>query len=107
MTQMVKHLRRKYIESAFREQAWSNGRFRSLEHGVSLEKGERRCSMILVLDACPSTHIEAPPEVIDYEHPSLFLPFTVRDFQINFEKIRKRGNFRVGMALDFARRQPQ
>lgn len=63
--------------------------------------------MVLFLDAAPSMHIEAPPELIDDEHPSLFVPFIARDFRTNFEKTKKLGNITKGMALDYVRKQPQ
>lgn len=85
-------------------EAWSNGRFPSVEHRVALHKECERFSMVIFLDARPSLHIEAPPELIDDGHPSLFVPFIARDFRSNFDKTKKAGDISKGKALDTVRR---
>ncbi|CAM6091770.1 unnamed protein product [Calypogeia fissa] len=85
-------------------EAWSNGRFPSVEHRVALNKECERFSMVHFLDAKPSLRIEAPPELIDEDHPSLFVPFIARDFRAIFDRSKQAGNIRKGSALDCVRR---
>lgn len=85
-------------------EAWSNGRFPSVEHRVALSEEIERFSMVIFLDALPSQLIEAPPELIDDEHPSLFVPFLASDFRANFDKTKKAGDISKGKALYYVRR---
>ncbi|CAM6093656.1 unnamed protein product [Calypogeia fissa] len=84
-------------------EAWTNGRFPSVEHRVALKEDVERYSMVVFLDARPEMLIEAPKELIDDEHPAQFRPFIAGDYRTNFDKTKRAGNIRKGTALDYVR----
>ena len=69
-------------------QAWSNGRWYSPYHRVTMSRDEARYSLALFSGSKPSYIIKAPEELVDEEYPLLYRPF---DF-IEFLKLSRSGN---------------
>ncbi|KAK2970856.1 hypothetical protein RJ640_006519 [Escallonia rubra] len=62
--------------------AWSNGRFYNLQHRVQCKEAKIRVSIALFVLGPKEAAVEAPAELVDSEHPRLYVP-------INFEDYRK------------------
>ncbi|KAM1174127.1 hypothetical protein ACFX13_027374 [Malus domestica] len=77
-------------------QAWSNGRLCNVKHRVQIREARIRVS-IASLQRGPDEEagVEAPPELVDSEHPRLYVPFTYGDYR----KLRLSANLHAGEAL--------
>ncbi|KAH7851139.1 hypothetical protein Vadar_007749 [Vaccinium darrowii] len=78
---------------------WSNGRFRNVKHWVQCKEATLRLSIASFLGGLKETPVEAPPELVDSEHPRLYVPFTYRDFRM----LRVSNKLHAGEALDLLR----
>ncbi|KAM2944339.1 hypothetical protein COP2_027395 [Malus domestica] len=81
-------------------QAWSNGRLCNVKHRVQFREARIRVS-IASLQRGPDEEagVEAPPELVDSEHPRLYVPFTYEDYR----KLRLSANLHAGEALALVR----
>ncbi|KAF7135781.1 hypothetical protein RHSIM_Rhsim08G0024600 [Rhododendron simsii] len=75
---------------------WSNGRFRNVKHRVQCKEATIRLSIASFLLGPKEALVEAPPELVDSEHPRLYVPFTYKDYRM----LRISNNFSAGEALD-------
>ncbi|KAF9667112.1 hypothetical protein SADUNF_Sadunf16G0299100 [Salix dunnii] len=78
--------------------AWSNGRFRNVQHRVQCKEATIRISIASFLLA-GNEEVEAPPELVDTEHPRLYVPFTYEDYR----KLRLTTKLQAGEALELKR----
>ncbi|KAJ6423064.1 hypothetical protein OIU84_024069 [Salix udensis] len=78
--------------------AWSNGRFRNVQHRVQCKEATIRISIASFLLA-GGEEVEAPPELVDSEHPRLYVPFTYEDYR----KLRLATKLQAGEALELKR----
>ncbi|XP_011085561.1 2-oxoglutarate-dependent dioxygenase DAO-like [Sesamum indicum] len=60
---------------------WSNGRFLNVKHRVMCKEAGIRISIASFLLGPREAAVEAPPELVDVEHPRLFVPFTYLDYR--------------------------
>lgn len=60
--------------------AWSNGRFCNVKHRVQCTEGVIRTSMACFVLGPREAKVEAPPQLVDSEHPRLFVPFTFQEY---------------------------
>ncbi|XP_057796079.1 LOW QUALITY PROTEIN: 2-oxoglutarate-dependent dioxygenase DAO-like [Salvia miltiorrhiza] len=74
---------------------WSNGRFCNVRHRVQCKEEAVRISIALFVLGPKEAAIEAPLELVDAEHPRLFVPFTFEDYR----KFRLSTGLRAGEAL--------
>lgn len=81
-------------------QAWSNGRYKSVEHRVLVNEKSDRFSAVYLMAPDAAQIVEAPPQLIDDEHPSLYRPFLYGDYMTHMMSIRLAGK----NCLDYARR---
>ncbi|XP_009369756.2 2-oxoglutarate-dependent dioxygenase DAO-like [Pyrus x bretschneideri] len=81
-------------------QAWSNGRLCNVKHRVQFREARIRVS-IASFQRGPDEGavVEAPPELVDSEHPRLYVPFTYEDYR----KLRFSANLHAGEALALVR----
>ncbi|KAG5223127.1 adventitious rooting related oxygenase family protein [Salix suchowensis] len=77
---------------------WSNGRFRNVQHRVQCKEAAIRISIASFLLA-GGEEVEAPPELVDSEHPRLYVPFTYEDYR----KLRLATKLQAGEALELKR----
>ncbi|KAF7829093.1 2-oxoglutarate-dependent dioxygenase DAO-like [Senna tora] len=68
-------------------------------HGVMCKKASRRLSIVTFLLGPREGNVEIPDELVDSDHPRLFVPFTYKDFR----NLRLSKNLRVGEALHLLR----
>ncbi|XP_057768510.1 2-oxoglutarate-dependent dioxygenase DAO-like isoform X1 [Salvia miltiorrhiza] len=80
---------------------WSNGRFLNVKHRVMCKEAGRRLSIASFLLGPRAEMVEAPPELVDAEHPRLFSPFTYQDYR----KLRMSNNLHTGETVDCFRIQ--
>ncbi|GMY11038.1 2-oxoglutarate-dependent dioxygenase DAO-like [Fagus crenata] len=78
--------------------AWSNGRLCNVKHRVQCKEASIRVSIASFLLG-PKEAVEAPPELIDSQHPRQFVPFTYEDYR----KLRISTKLQAGEALQFVR----
>ncbi|PIN12796.1 Iron/ascorbate family oxidoreductase [Handroanthus impetiginosus] len=78
---------------------WSNGRFLNVKHRVMCKEAGTRLSIASFLLGPKEATVEAPPELVDSEHPRLFVPFTYEYFR----NLRVSNKFHTGEALDSLR----
>ena len=78
--------------------AWSNGRLCNVKHRVQCKEASIRVSIASFLLG-PNEAVEAPPELIDSQHPRQFVPFTYEDYR----KLRISTKLQAGEALQFVR----
>jgi len=78
---------------------WSNGRFRNVKHRVQCKEATLRLSIASFLLGPKETPVEAPPELVDSEHPRLYVPFTYKDYRM----LRVSNKLHTGEALDLLR----
>ncbi|GMN56195.1 hypothetical protein TIFTF001_025319 [Ficus carica] len=78
---------------------WSNGRFHNVQHRVQCKEAAIRVSIATFLLGPIEEAVEAPPELVDREHPRLYIPFGYEDYR----KLRLSNNMRAGEALDLVR----
>ncbi|KAL3695854.1 hypothetical protein R1sor_009930 [Riccia sorocarpa] len=81
-------------------EAWSNGRFKSVEHRVLVNEHRDRFSAVYLMAPAENQIVGAPPQLIDEEHPSLYRPFLYGDYMEHMMSIRLAGK----NCLDYARR---
>ncbi|XP_011038125.1 PREDICTED: 2-oxoglutarate-dependent dioxygenase DAO-like [Populus euphratica] len=81
--------------------AWSNGRFRNVQHRVQCKEATIRISIasFLLSLLASNEEVEAPPELVDSEHPRLYVPFTYEDYR----KLRLTTKLQAGEALELKR----
>lgn len=75
---------------------WSNGKFRNVKHRVQCREATLRLSIASFLLGPKETPVEAPPELVDSEHPRLYVPFTYEDYRT----LRVSNKLHAGEALD-------
>ncbi|KAJ6293334.1 hypothetical protein OIU78_025339 [Salix suchowensis] len=80
--------------------AWSNGRLRNVKHRVQCKESTIRISIASFLVG-PRDEVEAPPELVDSEHPRLYVSFTYEDYR----KLRLTTKLPAGEALELKRIQ--
>ncbi|XXG84684.1 hypothetical protein AAC387_Pa10g2148 [Persea americana] len=76
--------------------AWSNGRMCNVKHRVQCKEATTRVSIAVFLLGPKEKTMEAPPELVDADHPRLYLPFTYEDYR----KRRVSGALHTGEALE-------
>ncbi|KAK4368255.1 hypothetical protein RND71_012047 [Anisodus tanguticus] len=78
---------------------WSNGRFYTVKHRVICKEAKIRVSIASFLLGPRDTAVEPPPELVDTEHPRVYVPFTFNDYR----KLRLSTKLQAGEALDLMR----
>ncbi|KAL2499130.1 2-oxoglutarate (2OG) and Fe(II)-dependent oxygenase superfamily protein [Abeliophyllum distichum] len=78
---------------------WSNGRFYNVKHLVLCKEVGIRVSITSFLLGPKEAVVETPPELVDSEHPPLYIPFTYEEFR----KLRVSKKLHTGEALDLLR----
>ncbi len=61
--------------------AWSNGRLCNVNHRVQCREAVVRISIASFLFGPKEEALEAPPEFVDSEHPSLYVPFLSEEYR--------------------------
>lgn len=79
--------------------AWSNGRFYTVKHRVICKEAKIRVSIASFLLGPRDTAVEPPQELVDAEHPRIYVPFTFNDYR----KLRLSTKLQAGEALDLMR----
>lgn len=79
--------------------AWSNGRFHNVKHRVQCNEATIRISIATFFLGPKEGFVEAPPELVDSEHPRLYVPFTYEDYR----KLRISTKMQAGEALELLR----
>ncbi|EXB81619.1 Gibberellin 3-beta-dioxygenase 4 [Morus notabilis] len=79
--------------------AWSNGRFCNVKHRVQCKEASIRVSIASFLLGPKGEEVEAPSELVDDEHPRLYVPFSYEDYR----KIRLSTKLQAGEALELVR----
>lgn len=74
---------------------WSNGRFCNVRHRVQCKEAAVRISIALFVLGPKEGTVEAPSELVETEHPRLFVPFMFEDYR----KLRLSTGLRAGEAL--------
>lgn len=78
---------------------WSNGRFYNVKHRVICKEAKIRWSIASFLLGPREIAVEPPPELVDAEHPRVYVPFTFQDYR----KLRLSTKLQAGEALDLMR----
>ncbi|RVW78886.1 2-oxoglutarate-dependent dioxygenase DAO [Vitis vinifera] len=78
---------------------WSNGRLCNVKHRVQCKEAAVRLSIASFLLGPKDAAVEAPPELVDSEHPRLFVPVTYEDYR----KLRLSTKLQAGEALALVR----
>ncbi|KAM7510571.1 hypothetical protein LguiB_009446 [Lonicera macranthoides] len=60
---------------------WSNGRFCNVKHRVQCYQAAIRISVALFILGPRDSKIEAPKELVDSEHPRLYVPFDFEEYR--------------------------
>ncbi|KAL1562847.1 2-oxoglutarate-dependent dioxygenase DAO-like [Salvia divinorum] len=76
--------------------AWSNGRFCNVKHRVQCYEATVRTSIALFVLGPRDGKVEAPPYLMDSDHPRRYVPF---DFE-EYRKLRASTNSPTGEALE-------
>ncbi|KAK3034167.1 hypothetical protein RJ639_034307 [Escallonia herrerae] len=79
--------------------AWSNGRLCNVKHRVQCKEATTRLSIASFLLGPKEATVEPPPELVDSEHPQLYVPFTYEDYR----KLRLSTKLQAGEALALVR----
>ncbi|GKV30250.1 hypothetical protein SLEP1_g39082 [Rubroshorea leprosula] len=79
--------------------AWSNGRLCNVRHRVQCKEAAIRVSIATFLLGPKEETVEAPEELVDAEHPRLYVPFTYEEYR----KLRLSTKLRAGEALELVR----
>ncbi|KAK2967151.1 hypothetical protein RJ640_026542 [Escallonia rubra] len=79
--------------------AWSNGRLCNVKHRVQCKEATTRLSIASFLLGPKEATVEPPPELVDSEHPQLYVPFTYEDYR----KLRFSTKLQAGEALALVR----
>ncbi|KAG2674273.1 hypothetical protein I3760_13G125900 [Carya illinoinensis] len=75
---------------------WSNGRFCNVKHRVQCQEASIRVSIATFLLGPKEAAVEVPPELVDAEHPRLYVPVTYEDYR----KLRLATKLQAGEALE-------
>ncbi|CAA2984383.1 2-oxoglutarate-dependent dioxygenase DAO-like [Olea europaea subsp. europaea] len=78
---------------------WSSGRFCSVKHRVQCYKPKIRTSIALFVLVPSDGNVEASPQLVDVNHPRLYVPFHFEDYR----KIRSSTKSLTGAALELLR----
>ncbi|KAA8524074.1 hypothetical protein F0562_010495 [Nyssa sinensis] len=62
--------------------AWSNGRFYNVKHQVQCNEGTTRMSIACFVLGPKEAKVEAPTQLVDSDHPRLFVPFLFEDYRL-------------------------
>ncbi|XP_059454812.1 2-oxoglutarate-dependent dioxygenase DAO-like [Corylus avellana] len=81
--------------------AWSNGRFCNVKHRVQCKEASIRVSIASFVLGPKEAAVEAPPQLVDSQHPRLYAPFTYEDYR----KLYISSKFKAGEALQHVRTQ--
>ncbi|XP_062105251.1 2-oxoglutarate-dependent dioxygenase DAO-like [Humulus lupulus] len=81
---------------------WSNGRFYNVKHRVVCKEATIRVSIASFMLGPKEEAVEAPEELVDSEHPRLYLPFHYE----HYRKLRLSTKLRAGEALQLLRPSP-
>ncbi|KAE8126063.1 hypothetical protein FH972_020813 [Carpinus fangiana] len=79
--------------------AWSNGRFCNVKHRVQCKEATIRVSIASFVLGPKEAAVEAPPQLVDSQHPRLYAPFTYEDYR----KLYISSKFKAGEALQHVR----
>lgn len=74
---------------------WSNGRFYNVKHRVQCKEAKTRLSIALFMLGPKEAAVEAPPQLVDTEHPRLYDPVVFEEYR----KLRLSTGMRAGEAL--------
>ncbi|CAA2980325.1 2-oxoglutarate-dependent dioxygenase DAO-like [Olea europaea subsp. europaea] len=80
---------------------WSNGRFYNVKHRVLCREAGIRLSIASFLLGPKEGMVETPAELVDSEHPPLYIPFTYEEFR----KLRVSKKLHTGEVLELLRVQ--
>ncbi|KAG8364786.1 hypothetical protein BUALT_Bualt18G0035000 [Buddleja alternifolia] len=75
---------------------WSNARLYNVKHRVQCYEPRDRFSIALFILAHKDEKVEAPPELVDFEHPRHYVPFYFEDYR----RVRMLTKSGTGEALD-------
>ncbi|GJW63380.1 2-oxoglutarate-dependent dioxygenase DAO-like protein [Tanacetum coccineum] len=76
--------------------AWSNGRYCNVKHKVMCTKANTRYSIALFVLGPNDNKVEAPTNLVDSEHPRLYVPIDVEEYR----RVRLTTRLRTGGALE-------
>ncbi|KAL3694484.1 hypothetical protein R1sor_008135 [Riccia sorocarpa] len=85
-------------------QAWSNDRFKSVEHRAFVNEKRERLSMIYFMSPPPVLNIEAPSKLVPENQQSVYRTFTYAEYLGIMFQNRVTGDFSK-KALDYMRRE--
>ncbi|EYU26231.1 hypothetical protein MIMGU_mgv1a010820mg [Erythranthe guttata] len=74
---------------------WSNGRFCNVKHRVQCYEPKVRVSIALFVLAPKDVKVEAPPQLVDSDHPRRYIPLDFEDYR----KLRSSTQSPIGGAL--------
>ncbi|OMO49378.1 Oxoglutarate/iron-dependent dioxygenase [Corchorus capsularis] len=80
---------------------WSNGRFHNVKHRVQCKEATTRVSIAAFLLGPKEAAVEPPPELVDLNHPRLYVPLTYEEYR----KLRLTTKLQAGEALQLVRSQ--
>ncbi|XP_059661366.1 2-oxoglutarate-dependent dioxygenase DAO-like isoform X2 [Cornus florida] len=78
---------------------WSNGRFCNVKHRVQCKEATIRVSIAMFVLGPKEGGVEAPPELVDSDHPRLYAPLFFKDYR----KLLLSTGMRDGEALELLR----
>ncbi|XP_059661363.1 2-oxoglutarate-dependent dioxygenase DAO-like [Cornus florida] len=78
---------------------WSNGRFYNVKHRVQCKEATIRVSIAMFVLGPKEEEVVAPPELVDSDHPRLYVPLNFEDYR----KLRLSTGLRAGEALELIR----
>ncbi|CAM6115235.1 unnamed protein product [Calypogeia fissa] len=81
-------------------QVWSNGRFQSCDHRVLVNGKSDRISLVYSFETRHDFVIQCPPELVDDEHPSLYIPYTYPEYRNSY--LKEVFNSKVGKNISLA-----
>lgn len=70
-----------------------------MRHRVQCKEATIRVSIATFLLGPKDENVEAPPELVNHEHPRLYIPFTYEDYR----KLRITNKLQAGEALALVR----
>ncbi|KAK9074132.1 hypothetical protein SSX86_006729 [Deinandra increscens subsp. villosa] len=79
--------------------AWSNGRFCNVKHRVWGLEPKTRYSIVLFALGPKDKKVEAPPELVDSEHPRLYVPIDINEYR----NVRSAKRLHTGDTLELFR----
>lgn len=81
---------------------WSNGRFYNVKHRVQCREASIRISIAFLVFGPKEEAVEAPEELVDSEHPRLYVPLVFEDYR----NLRLSTGLRAGEALSLLHKNP-